>query len=181
VAVGLAATRYPAILGNGRGAAQLGFVGEVAPALAAVLFVAKLSAAVVCLRAGASGGLLTPSLALGALMATVLGAGWSLLWPGAPLSAFAVVGGAAFLAASQKMPLTAAALAFEFTRVQHDFLFPIMFAVAGAVVTAMWYAQWEEGRRKGEAPGGQSPVATASIRRAAAPPRPATVPALKEP
>jgi H+/Cl- antiporter ClcA len=50
-----------------------------------------------------------------------------------PLGAFAVVGGAAFLAASMKMPLTSIVLLIEFTRVDHDFLIPISFAVAGSI------------------------------------------------
>jgi H+/Cl- antiporter ClcA len=49
--------------------------------------------------------------------------------------AFAIVGAAAFLAASMQMPLTAVVLILEFTRVSHDFLIPILFAVAGSVST----------------------------------------------
>ena len=40
-----------------------------------------------------------------------------------------LIGSVAFLASSMKMPLTAIVLIFEFTRVGHDFLIPISFAV----------------------------------------------------
>jgi H+/Cl- antiporter ClcA len=146
VAIGLVAMRFPQILGNGRGPAQLGFESDVAPGLAGALFVLKALATTGSFRAGASGGLLTPSLALGALLATVLGALWNLVWPEGPPGAFAVVGAAAFLATSQKMPVTAVILVFEFTRVGHNMAYPILFAVSGAAATGMACARWEKGR-----------------------------------
>jgi H+/Cl- antiporter ClcA len=60
---------------------------------------------------------------------------WNMIWPGTLSGAFAIVGAAAFLAASMQMPLTAVVLILEFTRVSHDFLIPILFAVAGSVST----------------------------------------------
>jgi H+/Cl- antiporter ClcA len=44
-----------------------------------------------------------------------------------------LIGSAAFLASSMKMPLTAIVLIFEFTRVGHDFLIPISLAVTGSI------------------------------------------------
>jgi H+/Cl- antiporter ClcA len=124
----------------------------VTPGLAALLFALKALAVTATFRAGAGGGLLTPSLALGALLATVLGALWSLVWPDAPPGAFAVVGAAAFLATAQKMPITATVLALEFTRVTHDALFPILFAVSGAAGAGLLCARWEARRRPADAP-----------------------------
>ncbi len=159
LALGFVATEYPQILGNGRGPAQLGFESQVAPSLAALLFALKFAASPAALRAGAHGGLLTPSLALGALLATVLGAAWSLAWPEAPAGAFAVVGAAAFLASSQKMPLTACVLGVEFTRVGHDALFPILFAVSGAAAVREGCARWERRRREVREKRAASPAA----------------------
>ncbi len=85
------------------------------------------------LRAGAEGGLLTPGLSIGALLGIILGGFWNYAWPGVPLAAFAIIGGAAFLPSSMKMPLTAVVLIMEFTRVGHDFLIPMLFAVIGSV------------------------------------------------
>ncbi|QKM49815.1 H(+)/Cl(-) exchange transporter ClcA [Burkholderia glumae] len=123
----------PALLGNGKGTASLGFDGALTVGMAAVLLVLKVAIEWGSLRAGAEGGLLTPGLANGALLAIVLGGAWQLVWPGAAPGAFAVVGAAAFLAASMQMPLTAIVLIAEFTRIGHDFLIPMLLAVGGSI------------------------------------------------
>ena len=73
--------------------------------LAALLVVAKLVATTGTLRAGAEGGLLTPSLAIGALLSVVRGAGWNLAGFGAPEGAYAMVGATAFLGRGCPSPL----------------------------------------------------------------------------
>ena len=133
--IGALAIVFPQLLGNGKGPAGLSFNSELTIGLAAVLLVLKVVITAGSLRAGAEGGLLTPGLANGALLAIVLGGAWNLIWPGTSSGAFAIVGAAAFLAASMQMPLTAVVLILEFTRVSHDFLIPILFAVAGSVST----------------------------------------------
>lgn len=132
VAIGLLAIYFPQLLGNGKGPAQLGFDSQIGLGLAAILLVLRVVITVSSLRAGAEGGLLTPGLSTGALLAIVLGGVWSLAWPGAPLGAFAIIGAAAFLASSMSMPITAIVLLTEFTRIDHDFLVPMLFAVAGS-------------------------------------------------
>jgi H+/Cl- antiporter ClcA len=132
--IGLLAIYLPALLGNGKGAAQLGFGNELTIGLALTLLVFKVAICASTLRAGAEGGLMTPGIAVGALLAIVLGGLWSLVWPGIPLGAFAIIGAAAFLASSMSMPLTAIVLIVEFTRVDHGFQVPIILAVAGSVV-----------------------------------------------
>jgi H+/Cl- antiporter ClcA len=131
--IGCVAIYLPQILGNGKGPAQLGFDSELGIGLAALLLVVKLLITSSTLRAGAEGGLLTPGLAIGALLAILLGGLWSLAWPGIPLGAFALIGAAAFLASSMSMPITAIVLIAEFTRIDHDFLVPIILAVVGSV------------------------------------------------
>ncbi|WP_226993779.1 chloride channel protein [Burkholderia plantarii] len=123
----------PALLGNGKGPASLGFDSALTVGMAATLLVLKVAIEWGSLRAGAEGGLLTPGLANGALLAIVLGGAWQLLWPGTAPGAFAIVGAAAFLAASMQMPLTAIVLIAEFTRVGHDFLIPMLIAVGGSI------------------------------------------------
>ena len=39
------------------------------------------------------------------------------------------------------MPLTAIALIMEFTRMNHDFLVPVMLAVGGAMAARRWLAR----------------------------------------
>ncbi|WP_241133640.1 chloride channel protein [Achromobacter insuavis] len=133
--IGVLAVFLPALLGNGKGPAQLGFSSELTLGMAALLLVLKVAITSGSLRAGASGGLLTPGIAIGALLAVVLGGAWNLIWPDAPPGAYAVVGAAAFLAASMRMPLTATVLLLEFTRVDQGFLVPMILAVAGATAT----------------------------------------------
>jgi len=131
--IGLIAAPFPQILGNGKGLALLGFDGGLSIGAASTLLLLKTFASLGSLRAGAQGGLLTPSVAIGALLATVTYGIWNWICPGAPQGAVAVVGGAAFLASSMRMPLVAIALMMEFTRVDHDFLIPMAFAVAGSI------------------------------------------------
>jgi H+/Cl- antiporter ClcA len=130
--IGLLATLFPQLPGNGKGPSQLGFDGELGVKLAMSLLVLKVVAIAASIRAGAAGGVLTPSLTVGALLAVVLGQLWNLGFPSVPTAAFAIVGAAAFLAASMNMPLTAIALTIEFTRVGHDLWVPIFLAVAAS-------------------------------------------------
>lgn len=131
-AIGLLAMWLPELLGNGKSPAQLAFSGALAPGLAALLLALRLAVVASTLRAGAEGGLLTPALATGALLAILLGAGWETLWPGTAPGAFALVGAAAFLSVSMKMPIAAIVLTYEFTRFDHDLLVPVALAVVGA-------------------------------------------------
>jgi H+/Cl- antiporter ClcA len=140
--IGVLAMHFPQLLGNGKGPAGLAFDGGLTITLAAMLLVLKVVITVSSLRAGAEGGLLTPGLANGALLAVVLGGAWSLFWPGASAGAFAVVGATAFLAASMQMPVTAVVLVFEFTRVSQDFLIPVLFAVGGAALSFQGCVKW---------------------------------------
>ncbi|MGD0102869.1 MAG: chloride channel protein [Rhodopila sp.] len=133
LAIGLAATRFPELPGNGKGPSQLGFDGDLSGGLAASLLVLKVLAVAASLRVGAAGGVLTPSLTAGALLATALCPVLTLVFPGISSAGFAVVGAAAFLASSMNMPLTAVLLTLEFTRVSHDFCVPIFLAVGGSV------------------------------------------------
>jgi H+/Cl- antiporter ClcA len=146
--IGLCAIPFPQLLGNGKGPIQLGFDNDLSLRLAASLLLLKVLATIGSLRAGAEGGLLTPSMAIGALLAILVGGLWNLgwlnVWPNVPSGAFAIIGAAAFLASSLKMPVTAIALIMEFTHVNHDFLVPILFAVAGSIAVSHACAKRQE-------------------------------------
>ena len=135
LSIGVLAMLFPQLPGNGQGPSQLGFDGDLGVKLAICLLGLKVFAIIASLRAGAAGGRLTPSLTVGALLATVLGYVWNLAFPSVPTAAFAVVGAGAFLASSMNMPLTAIVLIIEFTRVGYDFWIPIFFAVAASVAS----------------------------------------------
>ncbi|MEU6213663.1 chloride channel protein [Streptomyces sp. NPDC047023] len=135
LALGLLAIPFPQLLGNGKGPAEVAFTGNPTLALATVLLVLRTAVVALCLRAGAYGGLLTPSFANGALLGIVAGRLWELIWPGTLLASYAVVAAGAFLAVSQRMPVTAIVLALEFTGFQQEVVVPLLLAVAGATAT----------------------------------------------
>jgi H+/Cl- antiporter ClcA len=135
-AVGGVAVVAPLVLGNGKGPAALAFTGGLSATSLAALLVLKPVATAACLRSGAVGGLLTPAVATGAVLGALAGTGWSLLWPGSPTEAFAIVGAAAVLATTQRGPLTATVLAMEFTHSSSILLVPIVIAVGGALALA---------------------------------------------
>lgn len=144
--IGLLAIYFPELLGNGISVAQLEFTNAVGIGLSAILLIFRIFITLTSLRAGAHGGLLTPSVANGALLAVVLGCIWRLLGSDTDLSAFAIVGAAAFLAVAQEMPLTAIILIFEFTHVEFSFMLPVLCAVIGAVSVSRWYMRIEKNR-----------------------------------
>jgi H+/Cl- antiporter ClcA len=132
-AVGLAAVAFPSILGNGRSLGQIAFDGTALLLIIATLFVLKIASTSATIGAGAAGGTLTPSLAIGAAFGATTGILWSQLWPGSPVAAFAFVAAAAFLASSMRAPLTAIVLLVEFTNQGPALLIPTLLAVAGSV------------------------------------------------
>jgi H+/Cl- antiporter ClcA len=135
-ALGALAIPYPELLGNGKGPTQLALSGSLGIGTAFALLLLKPAVTAACLRSGADGGLLTPSLATGALLGAVTGLLWTLLWPGTPLGACALVAAAAMLAVTQRAPLCAIVLVLEFTHTGLTLLVPILVAVTAATGTA---------------------------------------------
>jgi len=136
VALGLLATAYPQLLGNGKNVVQLAFLAQLGAGLLAVLFVLKPIVTAACLGSGAPGGLLTPTLTYGVLLGGLLGRGWAELWPGASLGSYAIIGGAAVLGASTQGPLAAIVLLLELTHHGETLVVPILIAVVEATVIA---------------------------------------------
>lgn len=133
-ALGVVSIAYPQVLGNGKGVVQVALAGQLAVAVMAVLIVLKPVATAACLSSGASGGLFTPTLSFGVVLGGVLGDGWLQLWPGAPLGSYAVIGGAAVLAAGMQAPLAAVVLLLELTHKVDGLMAPMLIAVAEATV-----------------------------------------------
>ncbi|SBW07389.1 Cl-channel voltage-gated family protein [uncultured delta proteobacterium] len=134
--IGLLAVPFPELLGNGKGPLQLSLVSSLTPALAAALLVLRFAVTVSTCKAGAFGGLITPSLLQGALAGILLGGCWSLFFPPILESHLALTGSAAFLAAAMSMPLTAVVLIYELTHANHDAFYPVILATAGAFAAA---------------------------------------------
>lgn len=139
--LGVVAAGLPQVLGNGQDLAQQAFtIGTASPpvALVALLFAAKPLVTAWCLGSGASGGLFTPTLATGALLGVVLGAGWSSLWPGPALGGYALIGAAAMIGAAMQTPLAALALVVELTRSADSLIVPMVIATTLATTVARY-------------------------------------------
>lgn len=135
-ALGFLSIAYPQLLGNGRDLGQNAFLGGFAPAgVLALLFLKPLVTAA-CWGSGASGGMFTPTTSYGALAGALLGYLWSLIWPGAPIGAYALVGATALLAAAMAAPVSAVVLMVELTVHLPSLLVPCLLAVGGSSLTA---------------------------------------------
>jgi CIC family chloride channel protein len=134
--LGVVSIQYPQLLGNGKGVVQLAALGSLSLGLLCVLLVLKPLATLACLGAGSPGGLFTPSLTVGVLLAGVLGTVWNHIWPGATLGSYAIIGGGAFLAASMQGPLSGVVLVLELTRNFDSLMAPTLVAVIEATVIA---------------------------------------------
>ncbi|EFA23438.1 chloride transporter, ClC family [Bifidobacterium gallicum DSM 20093 = LMG 11596] len=139
---GVVAIWVPQVMGNGRATAQLGFTGRPELAFAGLLLISFLAKAIVTLltiRCGASGGVLTPGIALGASMGCVLGMCWAHITGAQDMSVFALLGAAALLSASQNAPIMAMCLVMELTQAPMTWFVPVAFIAMIAVMTARWF------------------------------------------
>ena len=98
------------------------------------LFFAKLTATLLSLGSGASGGIFSPSLFLGAVLGAAFGIAANWLSPGLDVSpvSFAVVGMAAMVGGATGAAMTAVTMIFEMTR-DFSIVMPMIVAVAIAV------------------------------------------------
>ena len=135
-AVGALAVVLPEVLGNGKDVAQMAFSGALSLPLVAAIVVARPLATGACLRAGAVGGLFTPTLTLGALVGVVAGRAWGALWPAGPVAGFALIGAAALLSAAMQSPVASITLVVELTHSGLALLVPVALAAAGATVVS---------------------------------------------
>src|SRR5579863_2957699 len=125
---------YPQLFGNGLDMARDAFLGIGSLGLLATLFVLKPLVTAMCLGSGASGGLFTPTLSIGAVLGGALGIAWNLAWPGSPSGAFAMVGAAAMIGAAMQAPLSGLALVLELTHSGFGLMVAMMAANAIATI-----------------------------------------------
>ncbi|MGE9293473.1 MAG: chloride channel protein, partial [Puniceicoccales bacterium] len=122
---------FPLILGNGHALAENLVRREVPLAMVAMLVFAKPIATLLTVRAGATGGKLTPSLSTGAALGAIMAAGCALLFP-VHAGMVALLGAGAFLAGSLRAPLTAGVLIIELSGARPDMWPMVALAVAGS-------------------------------------------------
>ena len=135
-AVGLLGIGYPQLFGNGKDMAHDAFLGLGTIGVFGALAALKPIATGLCLGSGASGGLFTPTLSIGAVAGGFLGLAWSTGWGGTPVAAYALVGAAAMIAASMQAPLAAMVLVLELTHTGFGILVPMLAATVGATAVA---------------------------------------------
>ena len=135
-ALGAVSIAYPQILGNGKDTVALALTNQLGVGLLVALVVLKPLATAACLGSGAPGGLFTPTLTFGVLFGDLLGHGWAAIWPGPAIGSYAIIGGAAILAASMQGPLSAVVLTLELTHTADGLMVPILLAVAEATIVA---------------------------------------------
>ena len=133
---GLAATRFPELLGNGRDISQLLFLGESTLPLAAVLALLKPAAILLCVGAGVPGGLFTPSLTCGALLGFVVSYLAAFVFPGAPHGLIAFVGASSVLAATTQGPISSIVLLMEMAGHDRSIILPMTTGVFLATLIA---------------------------------------------
>ena len=135
IALGVAAIRFPALLGNGKNVVQLAFEPRFGAGLILWLLVLRPLATMACLRAGAPGGLFTPTMTFGALTGAACGQGWSHLTAGVDQRSCAVVGAGAVLAAATQAPISSVAFILELTYNASTLMVPLLLAVVAATFT----------------------------------------------
>jgi CIC family chloride channel protein len=140
--VGLLALYFPGVWGNGYLSTDRILHGDYpgVPAgllLLAGLFLAKLLATLATVGSGAVGGILTPTLFLGAGLGAAFGMSLHLLHgaQGLPISAFAVVGMGSMLSATMHSPLLAMIMIFEIS-LDYSLMPPLMLACVVSTLMA---------------------------------------------
>jgi chloride channel protein, CIC family len=108
--------------------------GLAAAPFLALLFASKLTATSLSLGSGASGGIFSPSLFMGATLGAAFGAAVLKLLPLASISvpAFAMIGMAAMVGGGTGAAMTAIVMIFEMTR-DYDIVMPMIIAVAVSI------------------------------------------------
>lgn len=150
----LVAVWIPQVMGNGRATAQMGFSGRPELAFIPLLLVSFAAKAVVTLmtiRAGASGGVLTPGIALGSSLGSMLGVVWLLMFSTNSIGVYALLGACALLAASQNAPLMAMTLVMELTEAPSNLYVPVACACAVSVGAGLFVARMHDRRGVGAA------------------------------
>jgi len=142
--VGLISVRVPQVWGNGYSTVNAMLNNEFPVQLLALALIAKLIGTAATVGSGANGGILTPTLFMGAAFGALFGDAVHLLDPHSQsqLAAYAVVGMGAFLAATTHAPLTSILLIFEMT-LNYDVVLPLMLACVTAHYVARIYRHGE--------------------------------------
>jgi CIC family chloride channel protein len=133
--VGLMAISWPQVLGVGYQSINLVLTAKMTLLALAVVLLLKLAATAVSVGGGFSGGILAPSLVLGALLGGLFGWGANLLWPAhaTSLPGYALVGMGALVSGVTLAPITAIFTIFELTY-SFEIILPLMTSCIGSLL-----------------------------------------------
>jgi len=142
--VGVISVAVPEVWGNGYSVVNTMLNEQLTLQVLALMLAAKLVSTAASIGSGAVGGILTPTLFMGAALGAMFGAGLHRIDPHSlsQLSAYAVVGMGALLAATTHAPLTSILLIFEMT-LDYDVVLPLMLACVTAHYVARIYLRGE--------------------------------------
>lgn len=134
--LGVAGLALPGLFGNGKDMADRAFLGIGSAGVLLGLWALKPLVTALCLGSGAQGGLFTPFMSTGAVFGALAGLGWTWMWPGSPVGAFALVGSAAMLGAALQAPLAGLVLVVELTSSGLSLMVPVVIATFLATAVA---------------------------------------------
>ena len=140
VVVGCISAFVPEVWGNGYSVVSHILLGQLFGLWLLVILLAKVLATSATVGSGGVGGVLTPSLFVGAAVGALVGGVFHNLMPhiASVSTAYALVGMGGFLAATTQAPLTSIMMIFEMT-LDYDILLPLMLACVTAHYTAKVY------------------------------------------
>jgi CIC family chloride channel protein len=140
VLVGIISIFIPQVWGNGYSVVNHILQGSLLGWLLLAILTAKVVATAATVGSGGVGGVLTPSLFIGAAVGTLVGEGVHDLMPHvvALPAAYGAIGMGAFLAATTQAPLTSMLMIFEMT-LDYQVVLPLMLACVTAHYTAKVY------------------------------------------
>lgn len=138
----LSAVRFPELLGNGKDVVQEAFGSRLGIGLLCWLLLLRPLATAMCFKAGAPGGLFTPTMTFGALLGGLLGDAWSHLAPGTSpgtspgisKDSYAIIGAGAMLASASQGPISSLVFMLELTNHTDALIVPLLVAVVGATL-----------------------------------------------
>ncbi len=137
LAVGAIGLFLPQVFGLGYDSINAAAEGRLPLALLAALLVAKLVATSITVGSGGAGGVIGPSLYLGAMLGGAVGTLFHGLFPQwtAPSGAYAMVGMAAVFSATAHAPITAIFTLFELTN-DYNITMPLMISCVASAYLA---------------------------------------------
>jgi CIC family chloride channel protein len=142
--VGVISVVVPQVWGNGYSVVNDILGGHYGAELLALVLVAKLVSTAATVGSGANGGILTPTLFVGAAVGALFGSAVHAIDAGSSsqAAAYALVGMGGFLAATTHAPLTSILLIFEMT-LSYEVVLPLMLACVTGHYVARIYRRGE--------------------------------------